>query len=345
MATYKVIQDIEAEDKFLGPLTLKQFIFGASAVFFGYLSFFAAAKGAGFLMVFFLPPAFLGAFLAIPWSSDQPTEVWVVAKLRFKFKPKARIWDQAGLEELVTVTAPKVIEKRLTNGLDPTEVQSRLKALAETIDSRGWAVKNATLGDTTYNLQQPQTGERLINVAALPQQVPDIDLNQIQDVLDEDTTVSENFQHLIQSSATIRRQQSLEKMDRIRHGESLEAVQQPEIHFTPAAESYGQNTAEELAISQQLRNKREAGDLANNHMRTLSTTPAPSSVQDDSSQLIQQPVGQNLPVGAQPQAQMTNTPDPAILNLAQNNDWTVDTIARNAKKNDPDENEVVVSLR
>ena len=40
MAVYKVIQDIEAEDKLLGPLTLKQFIFGAVAVGFAFVAFY-----------------------------------------------------------------------------------------------------------------------------------------------------------------------------------------------------------------------------------------------------------------------------------------------------------------
>ena len=31
MATYKVIQDIEAEDKLIGPLTLRQFIYAGYA--------------------------------------------------------------------------------------------------------------------------------------------------------------------------------------------------------------------------------------------------------------------------------------------------------------------------
>ncbi len=34
MATYKVLQDIEAEDKLLGPLTLKQFIFAVVTLAF-----------------------------------------------------------------------------------------------------------------------------------------------------------------------------------------------------------------------------------------------------------------------------------------------------------------------
>ena len=332
MATYTVIQDIEAEDKFLGPLTLKQFIFGAGGLFFAYLCFFAASRGGTFLLVLFVPPALLGFFLAIPWSSEQPTEVWVLAKLRFKIKPKARVWDQSGLEELVKVTAPKKIERQLTNGLDPTEVQSRLKALAETIDTRGWAVKNATLSDT----QQPgisQNSQRLLEIDNVPREVPDIDLNQYEDVLDEDTTVSENFNSMIQTSSRVRRQQSLDKMDRIRHGESLEAVQQPEIHFTTPAEPSGQNNIDEQALSQQLRNKRSAGDLANSHMQQFKTPFGAG-----------QPA-QSIQASQQAQAQMTNTPDADILNLAQNNDLNIDTIARQAKKNDQKDDEVVISLR
>lgn len=352
MATYKVIQDIEAEDKFLGPLTLKQFIFGAGSAFFVWLSFFAATRGATFLLAVFAPPALLGAFLAIPWSSDQPTEVWVLAKLRFKLKPKTRIWDQAGLEELVTITAPKQVEKPLTNGLDPTEVQSRLKALAETIDTRGWAVKNATLA-AGQNQSLPQIGERLISIDTLPREVPDVDLNQYTDVLDEDTTVSENFEHMIQESTQIRKRQSLDKMQRIRNGEPLETIQQPEVHFAPPTDVAASNVSAELdekSLAQQLRNKRQASDLANNHLKTLQVYPGASSLAQSATQPTSDDTSDDTTAAApatlaQPQAEMTNTPDPAILNLAQNNDWNIETIARQAKRNDSGENEVVISLR
>ena len=56
MATYKVIQDIEAEDKLVGPLTLRQFVYGGIAALCAYLSFFALSKGAGVLLIFLVPP-------------------------------------------------------------------------------------------------------------------------------------------------------------------------------------------------------------------------------------------------------------------------------------------------
>src|SRR5258708_26032679 len=144
MATYKVIQDIEAEDKLVGPLSLRQFIYAAIAAVSTYISFFALSRGYSFVLVMLLPVILFTGFFAFPWGSDQPTEVWALAKIRFFLKSRRRIWDQSGIKDLVTITVPKHIEKEYTNGLQQHEVESRLTALASMLDSRGWAVKNVT---------------------------------------------------------------------------------------------------------------------------------------------------------------------------------------------------------
>src|SRR5947209_2869322 len=104
MATYKVLQDIEAEDKLIGPLTLRQFIYALIAASNGYITFLVVTKGVPFLAIIFLPIVLGSAFFAWPWSRDQPTEVWALAKIRFLVKPRKRIWDQSGTKELVTIT-------------------------------------------------------------------------------------------------------------------------------------------------------------------------------------------------------------------------------------------------
>ena len=53
MSTYKVLQDIEAEDKLIGPLTLRQFIYALVAAFNGYLTFMVITKGIAFMAAFF----------------------------------------------------------------------------------------------------------------------------------------------------------------------------------------------------------------------------------------------------------------------------------------------------
>src|SRR5487761_1861732 len=115
MATYKVIQDIEAEDKLLGPLTLKQFIYAGITTVCLYICFLSLSKHVPFLLVFFLPVALASGFFAWPWSLNQPTEVWALAQIRFLLKPRKRIWDQSGTKELVTITAPKKVEKHYSN--------------------------------------------------------------------------------------------------------------------------------------------------------------------------------------------------------------------------------------
>src|SRR6266567_710266 len=110
MSTYKVIQDIEAEDKLVGPLTLRQFIYAGIAALSGYLGFLFASKGAAFMLAVFVPVTLICGFFAFPWGRDQPTEIWALAKIRFALKPRKRIWDQSGTRDLVTITVPKVVE-------------------------------------------------------------------------------------------------------------------------------------------------------------------------------------------------------------------------------------------
>src|SRR6478609_6736928 len=101
MATYKVIQDIEAEDKLVGPLTLRQFIYAGVAAVCLYLCFVAYTKHVIFLVGIFLPIAAVGTFFAFPWKGEQPTEIWALARLRFMLKPRVRIWDQSNVKDLV----------------------------------------------------------------------------------------------------------------------------------------------------------------------------------------------------------------------------------------------------
>jgi hypothetical protein len=337
VATYTVIQDIEAEDKFVGPLTLKQFIFGAGAALFGYLNVVVVSKHLPFLLLVFVPPMLLGAFLAIPWSKHQSTEVWVLAKLRYYFKPRKRIWNQAGLQELVTVTAPKKVIHQFTNNLSETEVTSRLQALAKTIDTRGWAIKNATLADSLSNV----TSDRLVGPTILPEQIPAF----AQDIPDnEEGTVAANFDHMIEASAEIHKNQTLDKMNRVRAGEPLESITKPEIRFTPPpavapiVSTPPLSAVDEQALSAKLKQQSSLGSNVTSHLRRIgghSGTPpiiTPPATDDDND-------------NKKAQATMTATSRADIIDLSRNDDLSVATIARQAKRDLDSDNEVVISLR
>jgi hypothetical protein len=215
MATYKVIQDIEAEDKLIGPLTLRQFIYAAIACVAFYLSFIAISKHFAFMLVLFLPVGVLAGFFAFPWKGEQPTEVWALAKIRFMLKPRKRIWDQSGAKELVTVTAPKRVHVDYTNGLSQNEVRSRLRALADTIDSRGWAIKNSNVNTYTQPalvLTEP-TSDRLLGPSVMPQDVEAADIQAADDMLDEtNNRVAQQVDNMIEASAKAHRDKIVESL-------------------------------------------------------------------------------------------------------------------------------------
>ncbi|HSW37444.1 MAG TPA: PrgI family protein [Candidatus Saccharimonadales bacterium] len=374
MATYKVIQDIEAEDKLLGPLTLRQFIYALVAVLFLYFSFLAFTKHAAFLLVLFLPPALFTGFFAFPFGQDQPTEVWALAKIRFFLKPHRRIWDQSGIKELVTITVPKTIERVYTDNLTKTEVTSRLKALAQTIDTRGWAIKNVNVNlHSQPSAFSDQASDRLIDPSSIPQEVPNYDIQASDDILDEvSNPVAQQFDQMIHTSERTHRQQLIQELNAVRASEAQKAtttltppadywflnqpVEPPKPSgqdgtvFTkaqmvrPGAQDDSQTNApqaaeptedEEALIKERTQQNRQEQAVSYGHMRTVQPLSASQA-------------GATTNTSGQAQAASPPTPSPAILNLANNNDLNVSTLAREARKtNHPDEpeDEVVISLR
>ncbi|MEK7153085.1 MAG: PrgI family protein, partial [Patescibacteria group bacterium] len=218
MSTYKVLQDIEAEDKLIGPLTLRQFIYALVAAANGYLTFLVITRDVAFMAAIFFPLTLLCLFFAWPWGRDQPTEVWALAKVRFLVKPRMRIWNQSGIKELVTITAPKKIERSFTNGLSQSEVKSRLKALSDTIDSRGWAIKNVNIsmyGRPALIMADP-TSDRLIGAASLPQPVSAVDVRASDDMLDvQNNPVAQQFDTMIAASTKAHRQKIMNRMEEV----------------------------------------------------------------------------------------------------------------------------------
>lgn len=142
MAQYKVPQDVEAEDKLLGPFTFRQFI---------YLILAAASLAAawGLFQLFPLlamipvPLAIFLAILALPLKKDQPMETYLAAVISFHTKPRKRIWMPGQQESTIEITAPKIAESetRRTRGLSEEEASHRLSFLADIIDTEGYSIR------------------------------------------------------------------------------------------------------------------------------------------------------------------------------------------------------------
>lgn len=327
MATYKVIQDIEAEDKFVGPLTLKQFIFAMGGGLFGYLSFFAVTRGFIWALAITLPPCLLGFFMAIPWSKDQSTDVWVLAKLRFRLKPRKRVWNQDGAQDLVTITAPKKEEKPLTNNLSETEVKSRLKALAETIDSRGWVVKHAEFQKRAATVIN--SDERLLTPDELPSEleVPEIDQAAVPDVLEGQPKID----NLIRKSEKEHRKRVIENMERIRQGEGLKGSQAEASIVAPPEEEIN-----EKAIEARLKVQRATKNIGLNNMHSISATnnEAPDGIANTPTEV------------EKAQASMTEQVSPDILKASGDNNQNIKAATEPTKpiEDNKEPDEVVISL-
>lgn len=359
MATYKLIQDIEAEDHILGPLTLRQFIFALIAAFLLYICFISLAKHVPVLLALFLPPALFCVFFAFPWGGDQPTEQWALAKLRFWFKPRRRIWNQSGIKELVTITAPKKVERVLTDNLSQTEVKSRLQALANTIDSRGWAIKH--IDAVGYVPQQfGVDSDRLINIPDV-QEVPAAE--QAEDIMDaKSSPLARQFDNMISQSTRDYRQRLIDQLRQpvpqaaAAAPAAAQASQQwfmnhnpvpaapapsiPAAATVPAAASLSSAAAEPEITSLPQRSRSIPKEYGN--LRTLQ----PLGSNQDASAASTPPIQDDPQVSDDASTAVTASSDPAILSLSKNNDLNVATLAREAQraKGGNSQNEVVISL-
>ncbi|MGH7156736.1 MAG: PrgI family protein [Candidatus Saccharimonadales bacterium] len=219
MAVYKVIQDIESEDKLLGPLTLKGFIYAIIAGTCAFIEFKLLLIGSPlkwlFILIFAIPMILFGV-LASPLGRDQPTEVWLLSRIKFFLKPHKRIWDQEGMDELVTITVPKRKEIRLTKDLTPNEVQSRLKTLALTLDTRGWAIKNVDVNLSVPEVQAKNSAvesDRLVGTAGMPQQMPVADVHAGDDIMDEkNNPTAQKFETMMKHAEAERKRDLLSSL-------------------------------------------------------------------------------------------------------------------------------------
>lgn len=151
MATYKVPQDVEADDKLLGPFTFRQFVYlmvilGLVLALVGLFQIFP--------LLAIIPVPFILFFgvLALPVKKDQPMETYLAALVSFYTKPKKRYWMAGQSDSTIQITAPKRTEPIRARNITEDEASHRLSFLAELVDSEGRAIKNAntTMKDDFY---------------------------------------------------------------------------------------------------------------------------------------------------------------------------------------------------
>lgn len=195
MARYTVPQDVEAEDKLIGPFSFRQFIYLIIAAI-GIGGCWALFSVFPPLAIIPLPIVILFGILALPLKKEQPMEVYLGAIIQFHLKPRKRVWKPDGLTSLVEITAPKKLEEERAAALERNEAERRLSYLADIVDTGGWAVRGVGLE------RKDDTAERYRYYA------PTID----DDPLDKNSSVSRNIDAMITKTSQQRREHIMAAM-------------------------------------------------------------------------------------------------------------------------------------
>lgn len=371
MATYKVPQDVEADDKLIGPFSFRQFIYliivaMAIAIGWGLAQIFV-----GLAIIVFPIVVFFGA-LALPLRKDQPMEIYMAAIVSFYLKPRQRLWDPEGVETLIEVSAPKTIEIQRTKDLSQTEAAQRLSYLADIVDSGGWAIRGVS----------GTTGTAMNNDVYLEAQ-------SAQDVLDTNTTIAHSFDQMMTQSTERMHEEARQRMMQATQPPvptpALAPVAPPVLPATitpqftqpaapaPQVVSLAGQAATPVASDEQLLAQMSQqlsaqpglnGSTTNPHYDPYPTfhqsiiQPLNDVAHQAESDIVAPPPTVSTPAPTVVAKKPVKEKEPStsdvtltagIINLANNPDLSIETIAHEAsrlkKKAEEESDEVVISLR
>lgn len=339
MANYKVAQDVEAEDKLLGPFGFRQFIYliivGMSGVVgYGLFQLFPP------LVILPLPLIVFFGALALPLRKDQPMETYLAAIVSYYIKPRKRLWKPDGVESIVEITAPKVVEESLVKAVSGNEADRRLGYLADLADTRGWAIRHVAAPPAGSSLQGDVYN----------------DAQATEDVFDDGGGVAQKFESLIGIADQQRKEHLREQLEHPQFAQpqqlaypsspnpadpnSMLGTTQPQ--FNPYPSSMHQSMIQPLRAGQQQQIQPQAQPAPTPQQQVQ----APTTAQPQTPPMPpQQAVAEQLPEQSSTSEPMLS---PDIMNLANNSkNLSVETIAHEAQRLREKEgsDEVVISLR
>jgi len=329
MAIYKVPQDVEAEDKLIGPFSFRQFIYlivAALAIFLAY----GLSRIFWGLAIIPAPVALFFLVVALPLKKDQPMETYLTAIVQFLLKPRVRLWDPEGELNIVEITAVKTQEGPTLKDFSGSEASERLHYLSQIVDTGGWASRGLTSPLDNLNISDTIVAEA----------------QSAEDVFDTQGSVSQNLNTMIAESNQVRKQEMLQTMQASLQAPTLQDVQRATpVQANPVA-APALNPAPQQAPPQ--------ATVPSEPPTHLVYNPYPSAIhqkvispEDDTPEPAVSPA--QPPATKQAQAPSEEPVSPDIMRLATSKDLSISTIAREAerlhKKHLEEDEEVVISLR
>lgn len=132
---FQVPQNIDLEDKIIGPLTLKQFIILVVGGMIDYIWY--TLFDASLFILFFLPTTLLTLALVFAKVQDQPFPKFLGSLALFVLKPKLLTWGKT--PPLKIVEFQKKAKEQIIHPKHSTE--SQIQKLAVIIDTQGWGAE------------------------------------------------------------------------------------------------------------------------------------------------------------------------------------------------------------
>lgn len=240
MAVYKVPQDVEADDKLIGPFSFRQFIYLIIVAIS-----LAGAWGLGqlfpVLAILPLPVILFFGTLALPLRKDQPMEAYLSAVVSFYFlKSHKRLWLPDGIDSFVTIIPPKNSERILTKQFDDAEANKRLDYLTSLVDSHGWAIRGVQAADTSVSNDLYYESQ------------------QAADVMDNSSPSAQAMTERLQNAATSRRESAVSNMKTSAKTPPAQASDQAQKTTTNTDNAATSNPSSVVPSGDELRKKEEA---------------------------------------------------------------------------------------
>ena len=340
MAHYKVPQDVEADDKLIGPFSFRQFVYLLIA---GGLGALAVALFQLFPLLAAIPVPFILLLLALalPLKKDQPMETYLAAIVSYYLKPHNRFWMPGQRESTILITAPKIVEEKRSRDLSQEEATHRLSFLADIIDTEGYAIKGAS--------KNPMREDLLAEANATTDMFDAYNSPNISRVINEDRTERHNEAVREMREAITRSEAPLASMTPTIVGASgvinrpaevnSQSVIQPTQTVANVANSES-NADNKVEQSQQIPAKEEKSEPEQPAVSlsgiTSDTIVRPDLVTEEEQKPKPKPEEKPAPV---------KKPLPNMVELANNADFSVATIAKQANRiKRKEDGEVFISL-
>ena len=324
MAQYKVPQDVEADDKLIGPFSFRQFVYlliaaGLIALAVGLFQLFPL------LAIIPLPPVLLFLALALPLKKDQPMETYLAAIISYYLKPRKRVWTPGQRESTILITAPKIVEETRTRDISQEEATHRLSFLADIVDTGGYAIK----GSGSSSMREDLVAEA----------------NSISDMFENYRAT--NLDNAISKNKAERHEEAIrgmrEAIDRNENVDMSGATIQNDHGQVGATVGPVNPAAQQAQLASQPQQAQPASQLQWAPQMPQASQPTVERFTTPTVNRNSNVVVKPEPISQEKKPAISSKP--SIMELANNSDFSVATIAKEANRiNRKDDGEVFISL-